>query len=259
MHQKNEYIKRPSTVAVVGKHSSLVEQSVENAGFKVVKTKPQMVVTFGGDGTILKAERLFPQVPKLCARFSAVCLKCGVGVEQKPNPANRHVSLLASYDALNKTLEKIASMDKVEINKEDKLAARVVRNGKTVFSVQALNEVQVHNHNPLHAVRGTVRAAGRTVGFIGDGVIVATSFGSTGYFHSVSRQTFDNGMGIAFNNPVRPIPPLFLNKANPQASITMERHNGLFLCDNSPDTFVLEAGDTVQAVLSKNKARFVKA
>ena len=251
-------ISRPRTVAVVGRHAGLVKKVAEKTGFKVVSQKPEMVVTFGGDGTILHSERLYPGVPKLCARFSAHCIKCGVGTFfHKKLHKKEHVSLIHSQQALGEALEKIASKNKLRVREEKKLTGRVIRKNKIVFEATALNEIQVHNKNPLHAIRGRVCIGENGKYFIGDGVIVSTPFGSTAYFYSVARKTFSKGIGIAFNNPTLSIQPVIVEDLGSKSiRIFIERRHGLLISDNSTKTFSLEAGDEVEVKQAKQSAWF---
>ncbi len=219
-----------------------------------------MVVTFGGDGTILHSERIYPNVPKLCARFSTHCVKCGVGTFfHKKQHEYEHVDLLHSKKALEDALRKIASKKMLKVREEKKLFGEVIRKGKVVYSGVALNEVQVHNKNPLHAIRGLVKAGEHARYFIGDGAIVASSFGSTAYFYSVTRKSFAKGVGIAFNNPTQPIAPILLPSLQGNSvRIFIERRHGLFITDNSTKTFPLNAGDEIRVTQARQSAWFAE-
>ena len=66
--------------AVVGKNRKLAAAlagKMQKLGFALDRKKPEFVVSLGGDGTLLHAERLYPGVPKLLSRDSALCQKCG--------------------------------------------------------------------------------------------------------------------------------------------------------------------------------------
>ena len=43
---------------------------------QIVKSKPEFVLCYGGDGTLLFAERHYPTVPKVMIRHSRVCHHC---------------------------------------------------------------------------------------------------------------------------------------------------------------------------------------
>ena len=254
-------IPTPKRAAVVGKHASLVQKLLRKHGFAIDSRNPQLVVTFGGDGTILYSERLYPGVPKLCARFSQHCLKCGVGTFfHSKLHHGEHVNLLHSAAALEEALEKIALKKTVEVRMEDKLEAFVKRKGKQVFRTMALNEIQVHNKNPLHAIRGVACVGTDCRSFIGDGVIVSTSFGSTAYFYSVAKKSFEKGVGIAFNNSTTKIAPVIAQELGAKSvRIFIERRHGLLIADNDTKTFLLEAKDEIEVKKAKQSAWFVEA
>src|SRR3989338_5658267 len=52
------------------------EKLLSAAGFSIVSCNPDMVVSYGGDGTIMRAEQKFPGVPILPLRASMVCKLC---------------------------------------------------------------------------------------------------------------------------------------------------------------------------------------
>jgi len=74
----------------------------------------------------------------------------------------------------------------------------------------ALNEISLHHASPTLATVFVprIRDRGETVGFervVGDGILVATPFGSTGYYRSITGGQFTDGLGVAFNNVHTPV------------------------------------------------------
>src|SRR3989344_1002650 len=63
--------------AVVGRHSKRTAR-IFSKHFKTEKRKPDFVVCYGGDGTILYAERLYPGIPKIAFRNNSICKQCGL-------------------------------------------------------------------------------------------------------------------------------------------------------------------------------------
>ena len=63
-------------VVVVGKDKRNIEKILKKYNLKLVKKNPDIVISYGGDGTILLSERLFPNIPKLFLRHSSICNKC---------------------------------------------------------------------------------------------------------------------------------------------------------------------------------------
>jgi len=74
----------------------------------------------------------------------------------------------------------------------------VINGGK---SYRAINEVCILNENRASAIRTRVESRdGYAVSSVGDGVIISTPYGSSGYFRSVAKGTFRYGTGVAFVN-----------------------------------------------------------
>ena len=75
-----------------------------------------------------------------------------------------------------------------------------------------INEVLIHNAQVTSAVRYLVWIDDEalTHEIVGDGLVVATPFGSTGYYRSITHSTFQVGLGLAFNNSTEPLDHLVL-------------------------------------------------
>ena len=73
--------KEMSRVALVGDSVTKIRSVIRKAApsLKFVKESPDAVISFGGDGTILLSERLFPGVPKLNVRDRGDCMSCEAG------------------------------------------------------------------------------------------------------------------------------------------------------------------------------------
>jgi len=59
-----------------GKNSEKIKSLVEKFGFEIVTQNPDIIISFGGDGTLLSAEREYPGIKKLPIRDSQFCHKC---------------------------------------------------------------------------------------------------------------------------------------------------------------------------------------
>ncbi len=260
--------KLPERVAVVGRFADLLFEVLEAKGFSVVpsrpgRTKPDMAVSFGGDGTILYSEKILPGVPKLCVRASKACIKCSVSKLDKYRPRAHEENSFYCMNCVKGALDKVLA-GKARLREEQKLLATAhytAGGRRRTYSAMALNEVQVHNKKPTHALRCAVTVGKRVVAplFIGDGVIVATPFGATGYFNAVTRHVFSKGFGIAFNNGIRPIAPIFLDNLRQKVRIDALRRHGLFVADNFSRTITLTEGDYVEVEQANEPARFVVA
>jgi NAD+ kinase len=221
-------------VVVVGLDKKIFEEKLPE-DFKIDRKKPEIVFSFGGDGTVLYSEQQYPGVPKVFVRHSRLCEKCDV-----------HGSYKKIFDSLRE--------GRYEIVEEMKLGG-VVRKEVIV----GLNEINVCNKVPIRAVRLQLTVNGRVVEkeIIGDGIVVSTPFGSTAYFKSITRTHFSRGIGIAFNNPVKPTKPMIV-KDDSKIIIKILRGSALLCADNNKKMVQLKEGDTVKITKSKLKARLVK-
>jgi NAD+ kinase len=224
-------------IAVYGKTPESKTQllkAARKAGFTYDEKKPDIVISYGGDGTFLWAERRYPGVPKALFRYSKTCKKC------HNLPIDHALELL--------------KRKKYKTNQHTKLEARI---NSTVLI--GTNDVVVRNALPTHAIRFTVAVNGRKVNdeFIGDGIVAATPFGSTGYFHSITRKSFKTGTGIAFNNTTTPHAPIFLPEKS-RIQLTITRGEAFLVADNEPRMVVLTPGKKVNITTSKKRAKIIE-
>src|SRR3989338_2306884 len=177
-------------LAIVGKQADIIIPSLKKAGFTIVDKNPDMVISFGGDGTSLYADQRYPGVPRVLIRHSKICNTC---------QDHDYTTIIR---AIKDKRYIIVSYTKVQ----------ALLNGKKTGLI-GLNEIDIHHLVP-HAIRLSLSINGvlmhETV--IGDGIIVATPHGSTGYFTSITRKIFGKGLGIAFNNAVNELKPLYINE-----------------------------------------------
>jgi hypothetical protein len=254
------YLPAPKRVAVIGRNPRPIVELLVAKGFGIVHSKPDAVISFGGDGTIVHSERVHPGVPKLCVRAGKACVKCSLSKVENYS-RREHDKSFYCLNCVARALEKVAA-GKAAIREEAKLVgtahySRGQRN--LVHSATALNEAQVHNKSPIHALRCRVLVGDEVVApiFLGDGVIVATPFGASGYFNAVTRHIFSKGFGVAFNNGIHPRAPLFLDDLKAGVRIEVLRRHGLFVADNYPETVTLVEGDFVTVEEAPEKARII--
>ena len=219
---------------VVGSGAAKIFDRLDERGFIVTHKRPDFVITYGGDGTILKAERDFPSVPKKPIKKSIICSKC------------------MNYDlnSLDKILDKIEKKD-YDITSYEKTEANF--KGSTLT---ALNEIQVRNKKPYMALRFAIKTADRNFEkIVGDGAVFSTPYGSTAYYNKLGYEPFNEGMRIGFNNS-NPKPNAVRLKGI--AKVTVLREQGLLIADNNPDMISLQPGDIVKIMESAKKAKFVE-
>lgn len=124
------------------------------------------VMVLGGDGTIIQAARELAEtgVPILGVNLGTV----GFLAE---------VELAYIYKAIDAVMA-----GKYKLEKRFMLKGRVIKDGKIVYDANALNDIVVARGNLVRAISTTVYIDGNQVSSLhGDGIIVTTPTGSTGY------------------------------------------------------------------------------
>lgn len=221
-----------------GEYPAGLEKDVAEAGVEIVKENPELIITFGGDGTLLGAERDYPGVPKLPLRDSKFCHVCA------PMPNAEILKLLARGEM------RLTEFSKVEAAVGDR-------------KLTALNDIILRNKLPNSALRFkvAVRSGGKEEAFdnlTGDGLIVATPFGATGYYQSITKQTFSGGFGLAFNNlhTIEKEGPIYIMLEEIfELKITIGRGPAVLAADNDPEMAEPAEGTEIAVRKSTDKGR----
>ncbi len=206
---------------ITGRNGDELAPLLSGQEFEVVEDFPELVITYGGDGTMLGAEREFPCVPKLPLRDQAET-RC---------PAHKDLSVMLN-SFLNGTLHR---------NELMKIAGFV--NGK---SLSGINDVFIHNEDRGGALRYRVCIDGEPYGLeiIGDGVGISTVLGSTAYYRSITHSIFRVGIGLAFNNSTE----VTNHQVLPEDSVIkvrLIRGPAVLVADNSMELLRINAGEEV--------------
>lgn len=201
-----------------GQYAKEIEDQIKKSGLEIVDKNPDVVITHGGDGTILGAERDYPGIPKLPLRNSTHCHLC---------------SRLPNEEILKLLIE-----NKLKPKEFIKLQAEIGS-----LQLVALNDIVIAHKIPNLALRYKVNDGSE---MIGDGLVIATPFGSTGYFNSITHQVVTEGFGLAYNN-VHPFPQeaftVFPETGLVKVEIT--RGPGVLAADNDPQLIDLNEGDKI--------------
>lgn len=134
---------------------------------------------------------------------------------------------------------------------------------------RALNEVSLHHGSPGRAAEFRVRVEdGDTVyaidRAIGDGVVVATPFGATGYYRSITHTGFEEGIGVGFNNLHKPADALEGLVVSASGRVEVEPleaarpGSAILVRDNDPDAYELRAGEPVEIRLSGGRVELIR-
>lgn len=219
-------------IALFGKNSDSIRHLLPTYNLELVEDKPDVIISYGGDGTLLSAERKFPGIPKLPVRDSKVCKQC---------PTHTTKSLL---EALSKGQLNFKYFPKLE-----------AKTGS--IDILAINDIVIRNTTPMHALRFKVFKSGQQIGpkvIIGDGIVASTPFGSTGYYQSITREAIETGFAVAFNNTTLHLEPMKFTPIQ-DIKVVIVRGPGSLSSDNNPKIYPLKENDEVKIFASLNKAQ----
>ena len=226
------------------KNTQRIAEVVNMFGHIIDNNKPDLVITYGGDGTVLFAERKYPGIPKITIRGGSVGFKCMYSLEDLEDV--------------------IISIENGKYKLKEEIKLETTFQGRKYLS---LNEVQLHNASPIKAMRFSIYIDNIILfeNVIGDGVIIATPFGSSAYYSSVGGNKFDKGIGIALNNPynVKSKPEVIDEGFDYDINIKILQNasryanDGLLLFDNDSNMIKVKGGDNINVKRSKDVAKFV--
>lgn len=214
--------------SIVGNDNEKTKQLFISKGYIFDENKPEFVISYGGDGTLLKSEHIYPSIPKLFIKNT----KIGRLAQKKENDEIISSFILGKY-----SIKKIKKIEAV-VNGEEKIIGTA--------------EITLHNADPRNAVRYKVKIDKEDIHheLIGDGIIVCNSIGSTGYYRSITDSYFEVGIGLAFNNSTEQSDHIVLNN-NRHIFITLTRGPAVIFGDNQEKYINLKDDDMVEFFESK--------
>jgi len=206
-------------VLLYSRHNEEILPELERQNLDIVTEDPELVIAYGGDGTLLGAERDWPSVPKVPIRRSKTWVKC-----------ERH-----REDAI------LGRLENGDLARTHLLKLEGSAKGRTLVG---LNDITVHHARVSTAVRYRVLIDGRPYSgeIIGDGLVIATPFGSRAYYRSITHSVLEVGIGLAFNNSTELVNHLVLSEET-RVEIEITRGPALLVADNTPDPVDLERGE----------------
>ena len=221
---------------IVARHNELIpeyKKEIKNHGFQYSKENPDIILSIGGDGTFLVAEKDFSGVPKLLLKETKL--------RDKFSPQ------------LFEPILKQIKDGKYRIDEWIKIECTFQKHNLT-----ASNDIIIRNQDQRSAIRFRVIVDNIPIRheYIGDGVVVSTPWGSTGYFYSITKRNFKKGIGIALNNTNTERREIIV-KENSKVEIIMTRGDATLTCDNSKKEYTLKEGDRIILKKHKKESRIV--
>lgn len=206
-------------VALAGRDASILIPFIREVGLDLVESDPDVVISYGGDGTFLGAEYQWPGIPKLALRHERSCIKCS---DHQDGVVLRR---LANSEVSRITLTKLSGTAK----------------GQRLLG---LNDITLNKKSPVSGVRYRVWINDQPYlgEIVGDGLVVSTVFGSTAYYRSITRSFFRVGIGVAFNNSTEQVDHLVLQETD-RLRLLVTRGPGCLCADNTPASILLEEND----------------
>lgn len=182
---------------------------------------PELIVTYGGDGALLGAERQFPGIPKLPLRDAATAPTC---------PAHSAKEIIGKY------LE-----GRLKLTRLPKLQAVTPQGILT-----GINDLVINSLEDTSALRYRVFIDDELYAMevVGDGACFSSVHGSTAYYRSITRGVFRVGVGLAFSNSTEVVDHLVLPEES-KVTIEILRGPGVVMADNDPQKFQVQVGEKV--------------
>ena len=217
----------------------------ETAKLSEVIDSAEMIITFGGDGTILRAARAaaYRGVPILGVNMGGKGFMAEIETDD--------IELIESVAAGGYMIERRMMLD-----------VDVLRNGQSIFRDFALNDVVVKGDNKV--IDLTLFGDGHKIcNFSGDGAVIATPTGSTAYSMAAGGPIVEPS---AHNILVTPIcahvleakPYVLVSDRNVSVEIGHKKRNPVYVSVDACKHDNIQSGDIVNVRKSKKYTRLVR-
>ena len=219
-------------ISVFGKKCPQLKEMLQKENITIYPPEEaDMIIVYGGDGSLLGAERLYPGVLKYPIRDSETAPLCPLHSLEKQFP------LFLENKLERATLPKLMA---------------TIDGGEKLY---AINDIFLHNRIRTSALRYKVWIDGVLYAreIVGDGLGVATVHGATAYYRSITRSVFRVGIGLAFSNSTELVNHLVLPETS-VINIKIIRGPGELTVDNAPDMPLVKDGAECEIRMSDLKA-----
>lgn len=207
----------------------------------------ELLITLGGDGTILR-------VAPHAARQACPILAVNVG----------HLGFICDLEMDEVPLIEKLGREKWKIERRMMLDVSVHREGRAIYNTLALNEAVVNKGAVSRVVNLGVDINGdRMLRIRGDGLIVATATGSTGYSRSAGGPVMSPNIRGIIMTPICPMNlPIGSWVLEAEDALTIEslekNYISGFLSVDGGRAFSLHRGDTVDIRCSKYETQLLR-
>jgi NAD+ kinase len=209
--------------------------------------RADVVIAFGGDGTMLRAARVLggSGVPLLGVNLGSLGYLTDIPLQE-----------------LEETVARVLEGD-YHVDARARVECEVRREGAVVATTSALNDLVV-NMGPLpRALDLELRMDGDSLGrFLGDGVIVSTPTGSTAYNLSAGGPICQATVPCLIVSPICPhslgMRPLIVSVDTTIELLVHETGDGGVLTADGQKTTVLQDGDRLTFRVSDSQVRLIK-
>ena len=208
----------------IEKYEEIKEKFIEN-GFTYDKTNPELIICYGGDGTFLIAERMYPSIPKILIKGSEISNK-GIDMDIE--------KIVQKYKSKEFSIDEIKKLKAHSYSKFGE------------GELTGVNDIVIRNTLPTEAIRFRLKANGKEINkeLIGDGIVIATAYGSRAYFYSITKEKFEKGIGIAFSNLTQHHDFILLEELD-KIEVEITRGLAVMVADNNRNFINLEEGDKI--------------
>lgn len=219
-------------VLVDGRFKNDILPLLKDTGLELVEKSPDLIISYGGDGSLLAMERKFPGIPKFPIRENKTISLC---------PKHSHNKLIKDF------LEnKICKTEIIKLVSKQK--------SKTKTQLKGINDIFIHNINRYSAIRCKVWIDNEVYlnEVAVDCIGIATPHGSSGYFQSITQCVFTTGIGLAFSNSREHVNHIIIPDTT-QIKFDIIRGPALLVADNDPNEIELVTGEEIIISRSSDK------
>ncbi len=208
--------------------------------------KSDIVISVGGDGTMLRAARLAAKEKKniLGVNAGRLAYLCGLDSDEL------HLLSCLKNGAFT-------------VQKRMMLSAEVYNEGKKVFSAHCLNDAVFSRGTDLRLIDLSVKTGGRDIAdYLADGAIFATPTGSTAYSMSAGGPIVEPTLDAILLTPICPHslavrPYIFSGESEFEICVKDEDAKAVFLSCDGGEPVNLTKNDTVKIKKSEMSASFI--